>query len=205
MASQAARLMDEHDEGQKPLEETPDTRFSVGATAWLSNTPDRETVEGETQGQEEAGTKVQVNIVVAGLGVEPHTLCNLVGAEVINTGSTGLQAPEELKRGSGEGVETGGTEGAGEEQEEGESREQEVKDMSFPNSQGAMVDEDDEVEVVEDDQDIQIIDMSMEDSHTHLRKQEQMLNRHRRHRNHQHQVPWASVEMNFMRPVRKQR
>ena len=135
----------------------------MGATAWLSNTPDRETVEGETQGQEEAGTKVQVNIVVAGLGVEPHTLCNLVGAKVSNTGSTGLQAPEELKRGSGEGVETGGTEGAGEEEEEGEGREPEVKDMSFPNSKGAMVDEDNEVEVVEDEQDIQGIDMSMEE------------------------------------------
>ena len=73
LASQAATLMDKHDEEQKPWEETPDIRFSVGATAWLSNTPGRETVEGKTQGQEEAGTKIHVNIVVANLGVEPHT------------------------------------------------------------------------------------------------------------------------------------
>ena len=50
VASQAATLMDEHEEEQKPWEETPDTRVSVGATARLSNTPKRETVGGEKQG-----------------------------------------------------------------------------------------------------------------------------------------------------------
>ena len=53
-ASQAATLMDEQKEEQRPWEETPDTPVSVGATAGLSNTPSREAVGGETQGKEEA-------------------------------------------------------------------------------------------------------------------------------------------------------
>ena len=35
---------------------------------------------------------------------------------------------------------------------------------SFPNTQGAMSDEEPEVEVVEDDQEVQVVDMSLEDS-----------------------------------------
>ena len=46
---------------------------------------------------------------------------------------------------------------------ERKDREPEVEGMSFPNTKGAMVNEDDEVEVVEDDQDIQVVDMSMEE------------------------------------------
>ena len=39
----------------------------------------------------------------------------------------------------------------------------EVKGMPLPNSKEAMVNEEDEVEVVDEDQDIQIVDMSMEE------------------------------------------
>ena len=205
MASQAATLMDEHDEEQKPWEETPDTRFSVGATAGLSNKPGRHTVGDETQDQEEAGIQVHVNTCVANLGLEPHTCCNLVGAKVTNTNCTGsnisatvslecghlfltakrpdggteesgadrgaagpgeeadVSTTEGPEGGAGEGDATRGAEGDGEKEEEGKDREPEVEGMSFPNTKGAMVNEDDEVEVVEDDQEVQVVDMSMEE------------------------------------------
>ena len=87
MISQAATMMDEYEEEQEPWEETPDTQFSVGATAGLSNRPGRHTVEGETQEQEEAW--VHVNSGVANLGTEPDTCCNLAGAKVANTDGPG--------------------------------------------------------------------------------------------------------------------
>ena len=34
---------------------------------------------------------------------------------------------------------------------------------SFPNAQGAMSEEDQEVEIVEEDQEVQVVDMSLED------------------------------------------
>jgi hypothetical protein len=39
MISQAATMMDEPEEEQEPCEETPDSQFSVGASAGLSNRP----------------------------------------------------------------------------------------------------------------------------------------------------------------------
>ena len=101
MTSQAATMMDEYEEEQEPWEETPDTQFSVGATARLSNRPGRHTVEDETQEQEEAWVHVHVNTCVANLGPEPDTCCNLVGAEVANTDGTGpdISAPVSLECG----------------------------------------------------------------------------------------------------------
>ena len=116
-ASQAATLMDEQKEEQRPWEETPDTPVSVGATTRLSNTPSREAVGVETQGKEEAA--------------ETGEFEQTVGAE--------------------------------EEKEEEDKEGPEVDGMPLPNAIEAMASEEDEVEVVDEDQDIQIVDMSMEE------------------------------------------
>ena len=114
-ASQAATLMDEQKEEQRPWEETPDTPVSVGATTGLSNKPNRETVGVETQAKEEAAGTGEFEQVV--------------------------EAEEEKE-------DKEGTEASG---------------MPLPNAIEAMASEEDEVEVVDEDQDIQIVDMSMEE------------------------------------------
>ena len=75
MISHAATMMDEPEEEQEPCDDIPDTTFSVGASAVLSNRPNKDTVEGKTQEQEEA--EFHVNSSVADLGGKYDTCGNL--------------------------------------------------------------------------------------------------------------------------------
>ena len=175
MISHAATMMDEPEEEQEPCDEIPDTTFSVGASVVLSNRPNEDTVEGKTQEQEEA--EFHVNSSVADLGGKYNTCGNLAGKKVASPNSSGLDssvpvplgdnrllpAAEGPDRGTEEGGAPGRTAGKGEEEEKDKDGASKVEMRSFPNTQGAMSDEDQEVEVVEDDQEVQVVDMSLED------------------------------------------
>ena len=155
---------------------TPDTEFSVEATAELSNMPTEPTVEGKSHEQEEA--KVHVNPSVANLGGKHDTRGNLAGTEVTHTHSSGpdsrllvplgdlllLPADERLDQGTSTGGTAGRAPGKGEGEEKEKEGASEFEMKSFPNTQGAMSDDEPEVEVMEDDQEVQVVDMSLEDS-----------------------------------------